>query len=53
MEFWEHSFFVLVLPVMLVVPVVLARWVTRVFVKLRVREDSSAAQQAATQWFSA
>jgi hypothetical protein len=29
-EFWEHSFFVLVLPVMLVVPVVLARRLIRV-----------------------
>lgn len=30
LEFWEHSFFVLVLPVMLVVPVVLAQRVIRV-----------------------
>jgi exosortase K len=29
LEFWEHSFFVLVLPVMLVIPVVLARRVMR------------------------
>jgi len=30
LEFWEHSFFVLVLPVMLVLPVVLARFVKRI-----------------------
>ena len=49
-EFWEHSLFVLVLPVMLIVPVVFARFVIRVFVKLR--GEKAKAQQAATQWFS-
>jgi hypothetical protein len=49
MEFWEHSLFVLVLPLMLVVPVVLARFLMRAFVKLR---GEAKAQQAATQWSS-
>ena len=50
LEFWEHSFFVLVLPVMLVVPVVLARFVIRVL--LSCVDEKAKAQQAATQWFS-
>jgi len=33
MEFWEHSLFVLVLPVMLVVSIVLARFVIRVLLR--------------------
>jgi len=53
-EFWEHSLFVLVLPVVLVVPVVLARFVIRVLLscvgkkKIEVQCDK---MQAATQCF--